>query len=84
MIARVDALLADVAAAPAAHPQLPDARHLLAYFLYRQGRFQESAEQFRLVDGYVGALPWRYQVDSAEFFVVVRNQAIKKALKRAK
>ncbi|MCZ4100417.1 hypothetical protein C8250_026720 [Streptomyces sp. So13.3] len=84
LLARVDALLADVAAARADHPQLPEARHLLAFFLYQQGRFQESAEQFRLVDGWIDALPWRYQVDPAEFFVATRNKAIRKALQRAK
>ncbi|MCZ4122088.1 hypothetical protein [Streptomyces sp. H39-S7] len=84
LVTRVDALLADVAAARPDHPQLPEARHLLAYFLYKQGRFQESAEQFRLVDGWVDALPWRYEADPAESFVVMRNRAIKRALRRAK
>ncbi|GAA3731243.1 hypothetical protein GCM10023082_31130 [Streptomyces tremellae] len=56
----VDRALMDAAAAPAAHPRLPELRHLLAYFLYKQDRFDAALEQFRRVDGYVNALPWRY------------------------
>lgn len=52
MIARVNA--------DPAHPRLPELRHLLAYYLSLQDRDEAAIEQFRLVDGYVEALPWRY------------------------
>ncbi|WP_299540322.1 hypothetical protein [uncultured Streptomyces sp.] len=55
----VDAALADVAEA-GDHPRLPEVRHLLAHFLLKQGRYREAVEQFRHVDGYSDALPWRY------------------------
>ncbi|MFB7977864.1 hypothetical protein [Streptomyces vinaceus] len=60
LIALVDAALEDAAAAES-HPELPWARHTLAYFLLRQGRYKESVAQFRHVDGYTHGLPWRYQ-----------------------
>ncbi|WP_330288141.1 hypothetical protein [Streptomyces sp. NBC_00576] len=60
MIARVNAGLADAAAADPTHPRLPELRHLLAYYLALQDRDEAAIEQFRLVDGYVEALPWRY------------------------
>ncbi|MEU6226983.1 hypothetical protein [Streptomyces sp. NPDC047042] len=60
MIARVNAGLADAAAADQTHPRLPELRHLLAYYLSLQNRDEAAVEQFRLVDGYVNALPWRY------------------------
>ncbi|MEW2115939.1 hypothetical protein AB0945_12200 [Streptomyces sp. NPDC005474] len=60
MIAHVNAALADAAAADPTHPRLPELRHLLAYYLSLQDRDEAAVEQFRLVDGYVDALPWRY------------------------
>ncbi|WP_037841897.1 hypothetical protein [Streptomyces sp. NRRL F-5126] len=57
---RIDRALMDAAAAPADHPRLPELRHLLAYFLYKQDRFDAALEQFRHIDGYVNALPWSY------------------------
>ncbi|MBT2414651.1 hypothetical protein J7I94_29575 [Streptomyces sp. ISL-12] len=61
MVARVDAGLADAAAADPDHPRLPELRHLLAYYLSLQDRDEMAIEQFRLVDGHVNALPWRYR-----------------------
>ncbi|WP_030856164.1 hypothetical protein [Streptomyces sp. NRRL S-37] len=61
----VDAAPADVAAAPSDHPGAASVRHLPAYFLTRQGRHEAALLQFRLVDGYVDALPWRYWEDPA-------------------
>ncbi|MDX2916226.1 hypothetical protein [Streptomyces griseiscabiei] len=78
MIGRVDAGLADAAAADPAHPRLPELRHLLAYYLSLQDRDEAALEQFRLVDGYVDALPWRYQGDGeamAAFYCRIRNSS---------
>lgn len=81
VVAMTDALLADVAAA-GDHPRWPEARHLLAYFLTRQGRHVEALEQFRAVDGYVDALPWRYSSDPAAFYCRMREVAVQGAAAR--
>lgn len=73
MIGRVDAGLADAAAADPAHPRLPELRHLLAYDLTLQDRDAAALEQFKLVDGYVNALPWRYQGDGAAMAAYYRR-----------
>lgn len=78
MIGRVDAGLADAAAADPTHPRLPELRHLLAYYLSLQDRDDAALEQFRLVDGYVNALPWRYQGDDeamAAHYCRIRNSS---------
>ncbi|MEC4017173.1 hypothetical protein [Streptomyces sp. H27-D2] len=77
--AMVDAALADVAAAPSDHPRLAEVRHLLAWFLLQQKRYAASAEQFRLVDGYVNALPWRYSSDPAKLYSASRDAAVLQA-----
>lgn len=84
LTALVDAALVDAAQAPADHPRLPEMRHLLAYFLTRQTRHDEALEQFRLVDGYVNALPWRTRRDPAAFFTATRTKAIRGAEARAR
>ncbi len=77
MFATVDAILADVAAADPGHPRLAEVRHLLAYYLYLQERWDEALEQFRLVDGHVGAfLPWRYRGNAAEEFCRMRDECV--------
>lgn len=81
LIAAVDWLLTDIAAAPPTHPNLVSARHFAAYFLVRQRRYEAALEQFRLVDGYVGASPWRYYNDSAGFYCATREVAVKGAAK---
>ncbi|GAA1006945.1 membrane protein [Streptomyces sp. F-3] len=75
MVARVDAALADAAAADPAHPRLPELRHLLAYYLSLQDRDEAALEQFKLVDGYVNALPWRYRNDMAEYYCTIRDSS---------
>ncbi|MDX3529687.1 hypothetical protein P1P75_25560 [Streptomyces sp. ID05-39B] len=79
MRALVDAVLMDVAAAEG-HPRLPEVRHLLAYFLVKQARYRAALEQFRLVDGYVDALPWRYQLFTRLSYRVARTKAARGAL----
>ncbi|MEU3414215.1 hypothetical protein ABZ760_23610 [Streptomyces sp. NPDC006658] len=77
MRARVEAALADAAAADPSHPRLPELRHLLAYYLHLQDRNEAALEQFKLVDGHVNALPWRYRGDMAEYYCRVRNTAVR-------
>ncbi|MFC9606331.1 hypothetical protein ACFTTN_23105 [Streptomyces niveus] len=73
----VDAALADAAAAPDDHPRLAELRHLLAYFLSQQGRHDAALEQFRLVDGYVNALPWAYHDE--RYYGAIRETTVRKA-----
>ncbi|MEU6671308.1 hypothetical protein [Streptomyces sp. NPDC046727] len=73
MRARVEAALADAAAADPSHPRLPELRHLLAFYLHLQDRNEAALEQFKLVDGHVNALPWRYRNDMAGYYCRVRN-----------
>lgn len=76
LVAMVDAALADADAAPRDHPDTASLRHLLAYFLTRQGRYDLALQQFRLVDGHVDALPWRYFDNPAAVYCVWRDRAI--------
>lgn len=73
MIARVNAGLADAAAADPTHPRLPELRHLLAYYLALQDRDESAIEQFKLVDGYVYALPWHHSKRMAARYCRIRN-----------
>ena len=72
----IDAALADLAAAPADHPYRTRHRHWLAYFLTKAGRYAEAVEQFRAVDGYVGARPWDVYGDPAGVFSTTRAEAL--------
>ncbi|MGW1253990.1 hypothetical protein ACWD5Q_02105 [Streptomyces sp. NPDC002513] len=76
LTAAIDALLADTALASPHHAALPAARHLLVYFLRGQRRFLEAREQLRLVDGWIGALPWGYATDRTAFYASVRKQIV--------
>ncbi|MBU7596669.1 hypothetical protein JGS22_003200 [Streptomyces sp. P38-E01] len=40
------------------HPVRPHVLHLLICFLVRAERYEEAMEALRIVDGYVGAVPW--------------------------
>ncbi|WP_329455962.1 hypothetical protein [Streptomyces sp. NBC_01497] len=75
---RIDRALMDAAAAPADHPRLPELRHLLAYFLYKQERFDSALEQFRQVDGHVNALPWRYYTQE-DLYMRAREATVRNA-----
>ncbi|MEU6013631.1 M48 family metallopeptidase [Streptomyces sp. NPDC047515] len=77
LIAAADACLADVAAAAAADPEgrrLVRARHMLAWTLYWQDRYEEAMEQFRLIDCPVADnlpspyAPWSYYTSPKRFF----------------
>ncbi|MFE0538315.1 hypothetical protein ACFW20_30275 [Streptomyces nigra] len=76
----VDTALADAALADPDHPRLPEVRHLLAYFLYRQGRYRAAREQFRQVDGFTEALLWRYSFVKPLYYRAVRTKTGRKAL----
>lgn len=76
MISRVDAALTDAAAADPTHPRLPELRHLLAYYLTLQDRHEAAIEQYKLVDGYVNALPWRYYDDMPKRYCRFRDQSV--------
>ncbi|MEU3651952.1 M48 family metallopeptidase [Streptomyces sp. NPDC032161] len=76
LIAAADACLADVAAA-AAGPEdgrMVRARHMLAWTLYWQDRYEEAVEQFRLIDCPVADnvpspyAPWSYCRSPKSFF----------------
>lgn len=80
LAALVEAGLADAAAAPHDSRELRALRHLLAYFLDKQGRYAEAVAQFRLVDGHLRALPWRYFGDAAAArYTAVRDRAFHEA-----
>ncbi|MEU2667329.1 M48 family metallopeptidase [Streptomyces sp. NPDC007164] len=78
LIAAADACLADVAAAAAADPEdrrIVRARHMLAWTLYWQDRYEAAMEQFRVIDGPVDDStpcrypPWSYYRYPKSFFV---------------
>ena len=76
--AMVDAAVADMEAA-AGHPALPQVQHLVAYCLTKQGRHGESLRHFRAVDGWVEALPWRYENHRRLVYRGVRTAAARGA-----
>ncbi|MER6913728.1 hypothetical protein ABT354_18830 [Streptomyces sp. NPDC000594] len=76
VMAAVERLQEDAAAADPAHPGLAEIRHVLAYFLIRQGRAGPALEQFRRVDGHVGAFPWNASSDPAALYCSYRDRAI--------
>lgn len=77
LIAAVDACLADVAAAAAADPEdrrIVRARHMLAWTLYWQDRYEAAVEQFRVIDGHFdGGAPWSYFGNPKFFYVQCRD-----------
>ncbi|MEU9700891.1 hypothetical protein [Streptomyces sp. NPDC047981] len=77
IVAAVDAALADVAAAAPDDPRTVRVRHLLAWFLYWQDRYQEAEEQFRLIDGWIGHAPWTYSSDPKDRYLNVRDYTVR-------
>ncbi|MFJ6756710.1 hypothetical protein ACIQNK_17025 [Streptomyces sp. NPDC091273] len=73
--AAVDAALVDLAAADPADWRAIRLRHMLAWFLFWQDRDAEAVEQFRHIDGYIGAMPWYYSPRSR--YVFARNWAVR-------
>lgn len=76
IVAAVDAALLDLAAAGDAHPGAPRMRHMLAYLLFWQDRDEQAVEQFRHVDGYIGALPWSYAGEPKRRYLYARDWAV--------
>jgi hypothetical protein len=73
----LDTALADLAAAaPADHPFAAHHRHWLAYFLTKAGRYREAVEQFRAVDGCLGARPRELYADPAGTYSATRAEAV--------
>ncbi|MFJ6721239.1 MULTISPECIES: hypothetical protein [unclassified Streptomyces] len=79
VVAATDAALADVAAADPADRRVTRVRHMLAWNLHWQGRYAEAVEQFRAVDGYIGATPWTYAADSRSRYVRTRDLCVREA-----
>ncbi|MCG6494119.1 hypothetical protein [Kitasatospora sp. A2-31] len=77
----VDAARRAVDAAPADHPRAAEIRHLLAWCYTMTDRPAEALAQFKLVDGYVDALPWRYTDEPAAFYCRIRAIAARFAAK---
>ncbi|MFG2986100.1 hypothetical protein ACGFYQ_33445 [Streptomyces sp. NPDC048258] len=73
--AAVDAALVDLAAADPDDWRAIRLRHMLAWFLFWQDRDAEAVEQFRHIDGYIGAMPWYYS--SRSRYVFARNWAVR-------
>ncbi|MFD8883572.1 hypothetical protein ACFV0H_13720 [Streptomyces erythrochromogenes] len=75
VLAAVDSALADLAAADPEDWRSIRLRHLLAWFLFWQDRDAEAVEQFRHIDGYIGAMPWYYWSPSR--YVYARDWAVR-------
>ncbi|MFD5621841.1 hypothetical protein [Streptomyces yangpuensis] len=75
VVAAVEAALVDLAAADPGDWRTVRLRHLLAWFLFWQDRDAEAVEQFRHIDGYIGAMPWYYSPRSR--YVNARNWAVR-------
>ncbi|MFE3990263.1 hypothetical protein ACFXPW_00930 [Streptomyces goshikiensis] len=73
----VDAALADLAAADPDDPRAVRMRHMLAYLLFWQDRDAAAVEQFRHVDGHIGAPPWSYAASPRSRYVYARDWAVR-------
>jgi hypothetical protein len=58
------------------HPVRPHVLHLLVCFLVRAERYGEAMEALRVVDGYVGAVPWADSGDPARNYAAYRALAV--------
>lgn len=76
IVAAVDAALLDLAAAGDEHPGTARIRHILAYLLFWQDRDEQAVEQFRHIDGYIGALPWTYAGSPKRRYLYARDWAV--------
>jgi len=60
----------------AGHPVRPHVLHLLVCFLVRAERYGEAMDALRVVDGYVGAMPWADSGDPAQHYAAYRALAV--------
>ncbi|RAJ71645.1 hypothetical protein K378_00465 [Streptomyces sp. Amel2xB2] len=58
------------------HPVRPHVLHLLVCFLVRAERYGEAMDALRVVDGYVGAMPWADSGDPASHYAAYRALAV--------
>ncbi|MFD9335907.1 hypothetical protein ACFWBF_16070 [Streptomyces sp. NPDC060028] len=77
VVAAVDAALADLAAADPADSRTGRLRHVLAWLLFWQDRDAEAVEQFRHIDGYIGAVPWYYSGSPKGRYLHARNWSVR-------
>ncbi|MFK0254342.1 hypothetical protein [Streptomyces sp. NPDC090445] len=75
--AAVDAALADLAAAAPGDRRAVRLRHMLAWMLFWQDRDAEAVEQFRLIDGYIGTIPWSYHSQPKRRYLYARDWAVR-------
>lgn len=76
--------LADIAAAPdPADYRVVRLRHMLAWVLYWQDRYEETVEQFRHIDGYCGVEPWFYQPGRKSSFLKTRDFSVRQVTRKA-
>lgn len=76
IVALADAALADLAAARPDDRRAGRLRHMLAWVLYWQDRYPEAVEQFRAIDGHIGATPWNYAADSKARYLQARDYCV--------
>ncbi|MFD7013505.1 hypothetical protein [Streptomyces sp. NPDC059928] len=78
IVAAADTALADIAAAPDPDDfRVVRTRHMLAWILYWQDRYEETVEQFRHIDGYCGLEPWLYQRSAKATFLKTRDYSVR-------
>ncbi|MBW1601909.1 hypothetical protein JJV70_07250 [Streptomyces sp. JJ66] len=58
------------------HPVRPHVLHLLLCLLVRAERYEEAMEALRVVDGYIGAVPWVESPDPAAQYAAYRALAV--------
>ncbi|MEU6861724.1 hypothetical protein ABZ924_00385 [Streptomyces sp. NPDC046876] len=80
VVAAVDAALADLAAAAPDDRRAVRLRHMLAWMLFWQDRDAEAVEQFRHIDGYIGAVPWSYAGRPKQRYLYARDWAVRVTL----
>ncbi|WP_371617589.1 hypothetical protein [Streptomyces sp. NBC_00454] len=83
IVAAATAALADVAAAAdPADRRAVRLRHMLAWVLYWQDRYEETVEQFRHIDGYCGIEPWLYHRRPKAVFLKTRDYSVRQVTRK--
>ncbi|MEV7612420.1 hypothetical protein [Streptomyces sp. NPDC089799] len=79
VVEAADAALTDAGAADPDDPRTVLLRHMLAWVLYWQDRYPAAVEQFRAVDGYIGAAPWTYTTEPKRQYQELRDYSVRRA-----